>query len=58
MPTTDLDDLKIAWKELNRQVERQNALTLRQIKENKSAAFVPGFGRWFWDRPFNLSSVR
>jgi len=42
MPTTDLDDLKIAWKELNRQVERQNALTLRQIKENKLGRFRSG----------------
>jgi len=39
---TDLDDLKIAWKELNRQVERQNALTLRQITENKLGRFRSG----------------
>src|SRR5689334_10674141 len=39
---TDLDDLKIAWKELNRQLERQNALTLRQIKENKLGRFRSG----------------
>ena len=42
MPTTDLDDLKIAWKELNRQLEWQNALTLRQIKENKLGRFRSG----------------
>ena len=39
---TDLDDLKIAWKELNRQLERQNALTLRQITENKLGRFRSG----------------
>jgi hypothetical protein len=39
---TELDDLKIAWKELNRQLERQNALTLRQIKENKLGRFRSG----------------
>ena len=39
---TDLDDLKIAWKELNRQVQRQNALTLRHIKENKLGRFRSG----------------
>ena len=38
----DLDDLKIAWKELNRQVERQNALTLRHITENKLGRFRSG----------------
>ena len=39
---TELDDLKIAWRELNRQVERQNALTLRHIKENKLGRFRSG----------------
>jgi len=39
---TDLDDLKIAWKELNRQVDRQNTLTLRQITENKLGRFRSG----------------
>jgi serine/threonine-protein kinase len=42
MPTTDLDDLKIAWNELNRQLERQNALTLRQMKESKLGRFRSG----------------
>jgi len=37
MPTTDFDDLKIAWKELSRQLERQNVLTLRQLNEGKLA---------------------
>jgi hypothetical protein len=45
MPTTDLDDLKTAWKELNRQLERQNELTLRQMKENKLGRFRSGFER-------------
>ena len=39
---TDIDDLKTAWKELNRQLERQNTLTLRQIKENKLGRFRSG----------------
>ena len=42
MPTTDIDDLKIVWKELNRQLERQNSLTLRQIKETKLGRFRSG----------------
>jgi hypothetical protein len=42
MPTSDFDDLKITWKELNRQLERQNSLTLRQLKENKLARFRSG----------------
>ena len=39
---TDLDDLKIAWKKLNAQLERQDTLTLRQIKENKLGRFHSG----------------
>src|SRR5690349_111933 len=35
---TELDDLKIAWKEL----ERQNALTLREIPQNKLGRFRSG----------------
>ena len=42
MPTTELDDLKIAWKELNHQLERQNALTLRQMRESKLGRFRSG----------------
>ena len=42
MATTDLDDLKSAWKELGYQLERQNALTLRQLKENKLMHFRSG----------------
>ena len=39
MPATDLDDLKIAWKELSQRLEQQNALTLQQLKQNKLARF-------------------
>jgi hypothetical protein len=42
MPTNDLDDLKSAWKDLSRQLERQNTLTLQQLKENKLAGFRSG----------------
>src|SRR4029077_12560771 len=43
MPTGDLEDLKIAWKELSQQLERQNASTQRQLTENKLARFRFGF---------------
>ena len=39
---TNLDDLKNAWTELSRQLERQNALTLLQVRENKLARFRSG----------------
>jgi len=43
MPKNDLDDLRIAWEELNRKLERQNALTLDQVKQNKLARFFSTF---------------
>jgi hypothetical protein len=42
MPTTDLDDLKIAWKELSQKLDRQNVLALHQDRENKLARFRSG----------------
>jgi hypothetical protein len=42
MSVTELDDLKIAWQTLNRNLERQNALALHQFKENKLARFRSG----------------
>ena len=42
MSTTTLDDLKTAWNQLSQQLERQNALTLHQFKENKLARFRSG----------------
>ena len=42
MPTTTLDDLKLAWNELSQKLERQNALALHQFKENKLARFRSG----------------
>jgi hypothetical protein len=42
MPPTTLDDLKLAWNELNRKLERQNALTLHELKQNKLARFRSG----------------
>lgn len=38
-PITDLDDLKTAWQTLNRNLERQHALTLEQFKESKLTRF-------------------
>jgi hypothetical protein len=35
MPVTELDDLKIAWQTLNRNLERQHTLALHQFKETK-----------------------
>lgn len=42
MTTTDIDDLKKAWNELGRQLDRQNALNLRQFKDNRLARFRSG----------------
>jgi hypothetical protein len=42
MPTNDLDDLKSAWNNLSRQLERQNALSLEQLKQNKLGRFRSG----------------
>lgn len=39
MPTDTLDELKAAWNELSQKLERQNALTLRQLKDSKLARF-------------------
>jgi hypothetical protein len=43
MSVTELDDLKTAWQMLNRNVERQSALTLHYIKETKLSRFRAGF---------------
>jgi hypothetical protein len=43
MPATELDDLKLVWQNLNRNLERQHALTLHQFKESKLARFRSGF---------------
>ena len=51
---TDLDDLKIAWKEFNRQLERQDALTLRQIKEDKLGRFRSGLNPLVFGQIFQL----
>ena len=42
MSVTELDELKAAWQTLNRNLERQNVLTLHQFKENKLARFRSG----------------
>ncbi len=42
MSTTELDDLKTAWQNLNRNLELQNALALHQFKESKLARFRSG----------------
>jgi len=39
----ELDDLKSAWQSLSRNLERQNALTLHQLRENKRTRFRIGF---------------
>jgi hypothetical protein len=51
MPTTTLDDLKLAWNELSQKLERQNALALHQFKENMLARFRSGL------RPLVLGQV-
>lgn len=42
MNYTELDDLKLAWQQVNQRLERQNALTLHQLRENKLAHFRSG----------------
>jgi hypothetical protein len=42
MPAIELDDLKIAWQTLNRNLERQHALALHQFKETKLTRFRSG----------------
>jgi hypothetical protein len=43
MTYSELDDLKSAWQTLNRNLERQHALTLHQFREIKRARFRSGF---------------
>lgn len=43
MTTTELDDLKSAWQSLSRNLERQNALTLHQLRQSKLTHFRTGF---------------
>ena len=43
MPTTELDDLKLVWQNLNRNLERQHTLALHQFKESKLDRFRSGF---------------
>ena len=45
MTYSELDDLKSTWQTLSRNLERQNALTLHQLKESKFKRFRSGF-RW------------
>lgn len=39
MANSTLDDLKLAWKELSLKLERQNALSLHQVRQEKLARF-------------------
>jgi hypothetical protein len=39
----ELDDLKSAWQSLSRNLERQNALTLHQLRQSKRARFQTEF---------------
>jgi hypothetical protein len=43
MPASELDDLKLVWQNLNRNLERQHTLALHQLKESKLARFRSGF---------------
>jgi len=43
MPTTELDDLKLVWQNLNRNLERQHTLALHQFKQSKLDRFRSGF---------------
>ena len=43
MTYSELDDLKSAWQTLNRNLERQHALTLHQFREKKLNRFRAGF---------------
>jgi hypothetical protein len=47
MQTTELDDLKAVWQTLNRSVERQNSLTMNQLREKKLTGFRAAL-RWLW----------
>ena len=42
MPTTTLDELRNAWKEMSDKLDRQNALALHQFKQSKLARFHAG----------------
>jgi hypothetical protein len=39
MANSTLDDLKLAWKELSLKLERENALSLHQVRQEKLARF-------------------
>lgn len=43
MTYSELDDLKSAWQNLNRNIERQNKLALHQFRETKLTRFRSGF---------------
>lgn len=43
MPTTELDDLKLVWQNLNRNLERQHTLALHQFKRSTLDRFRSGF---------------
>lgn len=45
MTYSELDDLKSAWQTLGRNLERQHALTIHQLRETKLTRFRSGF-RW------------
>lgn len=45
MTYSELDDLKSAWQRLSRNLERQHALSLHQLRETKLTRFRSGF-RW------------
>jgi hypothetical protein len=42
MPTTTIEDLKLAWKELSQKLDQQNSLILHQFTESKLAQFRSG----------------
>ncbi|MGH8094949.1 MAG: hypothetical protein ACREIF_16000 [Chthoniobacterales bacterium] len=43
MTYSELDDLKSVWQSLNRNLERQNALALHQLREKKLTSFRSAF---------------
>lgn len=45
MTYSELDDLKSTWQTLSRNLERQHALTIHQLRETKLTRFRSGF-RW------------
>ena len=51
MTDTELDDLKSAWQSLSRNLERQNELSLRQLRQSKLSRFRTGF------RPLALGQI-